>query len=200
MKSVYAILTSVVFLGGCGLTPIDSPVNTQGLTGSLDLSLVANDVSEVEPIPASWATYQNEAYGYQFSYPADGILWSTITEGPTSYVISPTTTSRLVQFTDASIEFLLETEVNKLVVEVIDGQRSAHEWLSLHLHEYYYSGNAGQNVISFGGESAIELIGQGFMGSPAKMIVQQRGECIYVIYYLWDSFTFEDVLDTFMLI
>jgi hypothetical protein len=198
MKRLFLFLMMSFFLSGCGQSTIESPVKTEGLTGGLDLSLVieTDDESSAD-VPASWETYSNTQYGYEFSYPSAGILWSVITEGENPYVIQPTAQSSRVQFTDAPIDSLLQTDVNRFVIEVIEGQRSAHEWLSQHLELYFKNGNAGQNNVRFADESGIMLVGQGTLGSPTKMIVVQRGSFTYVIYYFMDSFTFEQVLETF---
>lgn len=199
MKRRGILLLVILFLSGCGQVAIESPVQTDGLTGEFDLSLVEEVQVIEEVVPANWETYVNDAFAFQFSYPSDGVLWTQISAGETAYVIPPTVSSTRIHFTDANVNRLLDTEVNRLTIEVIEGERSAHEWLSQNLETYFENGNAGQTTSTFAGEEAIVLVGSGgyYSNSPAKMIIVQGAEVIYAIHYLSDSFTFEDVLNTF---
>lgn len=201
MNQLGVLLAATVFLAGCGQATIESPVQTDGLTSGFDLSLVEEEEEVVveEVVPASWETYVNSEFGYKFSYPEDGVIWFSITDGLNPYVVGPTESSPIVNFTDANLNRLLDTEVNRLTIQVIEGERSAHEWLSQNLLSYFADGNAGQNTSMFAGNEAMILVGSGgyYSQSPAKMIVIQRGVLIYVIHYISDSFTFEEVLNTF---
>jgi hypothetical protein len=166
--------------------------------GTRELIEVAEQMTttEVEPeIPQSWTKYVNTAYGYALLYPNAGVLYVGVTEEHEIDV--PSSDARLIRLTDASIEEVLSSQVNTLTIEVIEGERSAHEWVSEHLEEYIVGGVAGQTVGEFAGQDVITIRGAGTPNSVEKLMVFERGGVVYVVSYQKRSSTFEQILETF---
>jgi hypothetical protein len=176
----------LLVISGCGTRELVTAIEQETSQGDAVIG-----------IPGSWVTYENERYGYSFSYPKQAVLFADVTDN--LEVVPVGTQDPVVMLTDASESMLLQSEVNTITIEVVEDARSAHEWISTHLNDYYPQGVAGQTSGVFAGEETIVLRGDGSLGSPEKVIVLSRNSFVYVISYGMSSITFEEILDTFEL-
>ena len=183
MRLILFLLIPTFILSGCGTRVLIE------VAEEAEVGVVENE------IPASWTVYANDAFGYSVSYPSAGVLFVGVTEDHEIDV--PGGDAVVVHITDATPEEVLSTQVNALTIEVIEGERSAHEWVSVHLEEYVKGGVAGQTIQEFVGEDAIVIRGSGTENSVEKLMVFNRAGVVYVVSYQKSSYTFEEILATF---
>lgn len=105
MKKVYVLI--VLLLASCTAAPNPAP-NVEAVTGATDTASAAEPVSVDSAsaetgIVADWLTYQNDFFGYQFSYPAEAtITVQGVTGFPTGELPQGITADDYLQQLEAS--------------------------------------------------------------------------------------------------
>jgi len=147
---------------------------------------------------ASWQTYYNEKYGYEFMYPSDHTVFYTISN---NVLIPANSQSDSVLVIDD--EKLIESgEPNALRIKAVTADISALDWLKEKItkNEWY---NSDLNIldkieeIAFRDKEAIQIITTGDITSPGKLIIIHQDKGFIVIGESLPSDILDKIIDSF---
>ena len=147
-------------------------------------SLVASSTSPI----ATWQTYRNEDYGFEFKHPSTHTAY-TNTDQKNEKLIPAGPSSTRVAIAEIE-EHLFCCEAITLSFEFVP-MVSAQEWPKYNAH------GDKQSSIKFAGRDALQFIGTGSMDSIYRVILIDMLEALLVIKQTSQSNLLDQILSTF---
>jgi len=186
-ESIGAVYPGVVPKQCCaGLTPVipQNIVGTQGIC------------KKIEEATKDWKTYINENYGFEFQYPKDHTVYTTIDEAK-SLLIPADAQSNNVKIAEDE-KLLFGAEANILEFKFIPEKISAGDWLEKN-KATLFSKEATVTVKNFelGGKSALEVNGAGTIDSLYGVVIIEENNGLLIITQGVSSNLFNNILATF---